>query len=126
TVFNDSIVATFDALFITRRLPDDGAPPMLDAIRVGIGVTSGKSWASIDESKPLKIRLLVPRGTHVVRHNVRFVMKHERRDTDEAAWIVVTFDLTVAHPGEQKRSHKAWTYAHSAKGLLVSAREGKR
>jgi hypothetical protein len=48
-------------------------------------------------------------------------MKHERKYADEAAWIVVTFDLTVAHAGEKKRSHKAWTYAHSEKGILNAA-----
>lgn len=118
TVFNDSIVVVFDTLFVTRRLPDNGAPPRLDAIRVGVGVQSGQSWTSIDDSKPLKIGLIVPRGASVLRHDVRFVMKHERKYADEGAWIVVTFALTVAHAGENKRSHKAWTYAHSEKGIL--------
>ena len=118
TVFNDSIVVVFDTLFVTRRLPDNGAPPRLDAIRVGVGVQSGESWTSIDESKPLKMNLIVPHGANVLRRNVRFVMKHERKYADEGAWIVVTFDLTVAHPGEKNRSQKAWTYAHSEKGIL--------
>lgn len=118
TVFNDSILVVFDTLFVTRRLPDDGAPARLDAIRVGVGVQSGQSWTSIDDSEPLKIGVIVPRGASVLRHNVRFVMKHERKYVDEEAWIVVTFDLTVAHPGENNRSQKAWTYAHSEKGIL--------
>jgi hypothetical protein len=92
--------------------------PRLDAIHVGVGVQSGQTWTSIDDSKPLKMNLIVARGANVVRRNVRFVMKHERKYADEGAWIVVTFDLTVAHPGEKKRSQKAWTYAHSEKGIL--------
>ena len=120
TVFNDSIVVVFDTLLATSRLPNDGVSPRLDAIRVGIGVQSGKSWTSIDDSKPLKIDLVVSPGTRVLRRDVRFVMKHERKYDDEAAWIVVTFDLTVAHRGETSRSHKAWTYAHSDKGILTA------
>jgi hypothetical protein len=118
TVFNDSIVVVFDTLFVTRRLPENGIPPRLDAIHVGVGVQSGQSWTTVDNSKPLKMNLIVPHGANVLRRNVRFVMKHERKYADEQAWIVVTFDLTVAHPGEKQRSHKAWTYAHSEKGVL--------
>jgi hypothetical protein len=118
TVLNDSIVVVFDTLFVTSRLADSGTPPKLDAIRVGVGVKSGESWTSIDESKPLKIGLLVPRGANIIRRNARFVMKHEREYADEAAWIVVTFDLTVANRGVKNGSHRAWTYAHSEKGIL--------
>jgi hypothetical protein len=121
TVFNDSIVVVFDTLYVTRRLADNGVAPRLDAIRVGVGVQSGQTWTSIDDSKPLKMNVIVPRGANVLRRNMRFVMKHERKYDDEAAWIVVTFDLTVAHAGEKNRSHKAWTYAHSEKGILNAA-----
>jgi hypothetical protein len=123
TVFNDSIVVVFDTLFVTRRLPDNGIAPRLDAIRVGVGVQTEQSWTTTDDSKPLEMNLIVPHGANILRRNARFVMKHERKYADERAWIVVTFELTVGNAGEGKRSHKAWTYAHSEKGVLAGPGE---
>jgi hypothetical protein len=66
----------------------------------------------------MRMRQQYTQGANILRRNVRFVMKHERTYADEGAWIVVTFDLTVAQLGEKNRSQKAWTYAHSEKGIL--------
>ena len=60
-----------------------------------------------------------PPGGKILRRNVRFVMCHERSEEDVNSWIVVTFHITVAHPGDPNYLPQATTYAHSVKGVLA-------
>lgn len=120
TVYDDSIIVRFDTLVATRRLPQDTQTIRLDSIRVGVGVGDDKGWTPIDNSKALLIgRRLVRRGT-IVRHDVRFLMEHERGERDANSWIVVTFHITVGRPGDPGYLRAATTYAHSKRGVLAA------
>ena len=119
TVFDDSIVVRFDRLTAARQLPNDTRTVKLDSIRVGVGVGDQESWSPVDDSKALRIRRVLPPGGKILRRNVRFVMRHERSEEDVNSWIVVTFHITVAHPGDPNYLPQATTYAHSVKGVLA-------
>jgi hypothetical protein len=116
TVFDDSIVVKLDSLVATRRLPDDNQVIRLDSIRVGVGVGDTNSWSPVDDSKGLRIGRMLPKGGIIKRRDVTFVMLHERSESDDAAWVVVTFHITVGSPGER---HGATTYAHSERGVFA-------
>lgn len=120
TIYDDSIVVQFDTLIATRRLPDDTQAVKLDSIRVGVGSGDDKGWSPLDDSKALRIGRPLARGGRIVRHDVRFVMQHERSERDANAWIVVTFHITAGRPGEKDYSRAATTYAHSKRGVLAS------
>jgi hypothetical protein len=120
TVFDDSIVVSFDSLIATRRLPEDQQRIRLDSIRVGVGVGDEKSWSPVDDSKALPIGRVLPKGGVIERKGVRFVLPHARNESDDAAWIVVTFHITVGIPGQSGFSREATTYAHSERGVLAS------
>lgn len=119
TVFDDSIVVRFDSLIATRRLPNDRQQIRLDSIRVGVGVGSDSVWSPVDDSKALPIDRDLSTGDVIERRNVRFVVPHERRESDGDSWLVVTFHITVGGAGEAEASRTATTYAHSKRRLLA-------
>ena len=120
TVFDDSIVVKFDTVIATRRLPNDQQQIELDSIRVGVGMGSDTSWSPLDDSKALPFGLKLSRGEVIERNNVGFVMRHERRVSDDDSWLVVTFHITVV--GEEEGGHPkhATTYAHSRRRVLAA------
>lgn len=120
TVFDDSIAVMFDTLIATRRLPEDQQRIRLDSIRVGVGVGDDKSWSPVDNSKALRIGRILPKGEVMEWKNVRFALPHERSESDDTAWIVVTFHITVGRRGESGYSTGATTYAHSERGVLAT------
>ena len=120
TVSDDSIVVTLDTLIATRRLPGDEQGIKLDSIRVGVGVGDEKAWSPADNSKALRIGRTLPRGDVITRRNVRFVLPHERRESDDKSWLVVTFHISVGNPDESGYPHSATTYAHSKRGVLAA------
>jgi hypothetical protein len=120
TVYDDSIVVQFDTLIATRRLPEDTQTIRLDSIRVGVGVGDDKGWSPINNSKALLIGRRLSRGGTIERHDVRFLMEHERGERDANSWIVVTFHITVGRPGEPGYLRAATTYAHSKRGVLAA------
>jgi hypothetical protein len=120
TVYDDSIVVHFDTLIATRRLPEDTQTIRLDSIRVGVGFGDDKAWSPIDNSKALLIGRRISRGRSMERHDVRFMMEHERAERDANSWIVVTFHITVGRPGEPGYLREATTYAHSKRGVLAA------
>jgi hypothetical protein len=77
-----------------------------------------KTWSPLDDSKALRVKRVLSGSEKYVRHNVRFVIRHERRDQDADSWIVVTFHIRAGRPGEPHYSPRATTYAHSVKGVL--------
>ena len=121
TVFDDSIVVKFDSLIATRRLPNDQQQIKLDSIRVGIGVGSDTVWSPLDDSKALLIDRELAKGEVIERKNERFLIRHERRPSDDDSWIVVTFHITVNRDGDSVPT-TATTYAHSTRGVLAAAK----
>lgn len=119
TIYDDSIVVQFDTLVATRRLPEDTQAVRVDSIRVGVGAGDDKGWSPLHDSPALRIGRPLAKGGRIVRHNVRFVMQHERSERDTNAWIVVTFHITTGRPGEKNYSRAATTYAHSKRGVLA-------
>lgn len=120
TVFDDSIVVRFDSLIATRRLPDDPQRIRLDSIRVGVGMGSDTAWSPVDDSRALSIESDLAKGELIERKNVRFVVRHERREADDDAWLVVTFHITVDRDGDSDSPQPATTYAHSRRQVLAS------
>jgi hypothetical protein len=118
TVYDDSIVVKFDSLMARRMNPNDPQRVRLDSIRVGVGMGEDNRWSPVDNSRALQVERVLIGSATFVQHNVRFVMKHERRDEDSNSWIVVTFHLTTGQPGEPRYQPRATTYAHSVKGVL--------
>jgi hypothetical protein len=101
-----------------RRDPNDSEVVRLDSIQVGVGMGDETTWSPVDNSKALKVRRALSGSERFVRHNARFVMRHERREEDADAWIVVTFHITVGRRGHPNYLPRATTYAHSLKGVL--------
>jgi hypothetical protein len=122
TVFDDSIVVRFDTLLARRQFPADPQQIRLDSIRVGVGVGDERTWSPLDDSKGLRIARTLTGDTPLIRRNVRFVMRHERRESDADSWIVVTFHITVGRKGAPHYQPRATTYAHSRKGVLAEDR----
>ena len=120
TVFDDSIVVRFDSLIATRRLPDDPQRIRLDSIRVGVGMGADTAWSPMDDSKALAIESYLAKGEVIERKNVRFAVRHERREADDDAWLVVTFHITVDRIGDSESPKPATTYAHSKRRVLAS------
>lgn len=120
TVFDDSVVVSFDTLIATRRLPGDQRQIRLDSIRVGVGKGDDQGWSPVDDSKAVRIGRMLPKGGVIARKNVRFLLRHERNESDDTAWIVVTFHITVGKRGEVGYTPSATTYAHSERGVLAS------
>jgi hypothetical protein len=118
TVYDDSIVVKFDSLMARRMNPNDPQRVRLDSIRVGVGMGDDKGWSPVDDSRALQVERVLVGSTTFVDHNVRFVIRHKRRDEDANSWIVVTFHLTTGQPGEPRYQPRATTYAHSVKGVL--------
>ena len=119
-IYDDSIVVQFDTLLAMRRLPEDTQAVKLDSIRVGVGAGDDRGWSPLDDSPALRIGRPLAKGGRIVRHDVRFVMQHERSERDANAWIVVTFHITTGRPGEKDYSRAATTYAHSKRGVLAA------
>ncbi|HUQ98314.1 MAG TPA: hypothetical protein VM166_02605 [Gemmatimonadaceae bacterium] len=118
TVFDDSIVVNFDSLMARRMNPNDPQPVRVDSIRVAVGMGDDNRWSPVDNSKAVQVERVLVGPATLVEHNVRFVLRHERRDEDADSWIVVTFHLTVGRPGDARYQPHATTYAHSVKGVL--------
>lgn len=122
TAFDDSIVVRFDTLIATRRLPDNQERIKLDSIRVGVGVGNDTTWSSTDNSKALRVDRTLASGGEITRRNVRFTLPHERKESDDSAWLVVTFHITVGKQGEPGYLPDATTYAHSKRGVLAAGK----
>ena len=119
TVFQDSIVVEFDTLFAARM--HYGGPVLdtrLDSIRVGVGVSTGESWNPVDNSAPLQVERVMPVSARIDLPRSRFVLPHVRAESDSAAWLVVTFHLSVGKPGDENYHSDATTYAHSGRGII--------
>jgi hypothetical protein len=122
TIFDDSIVVRFDTLMATRRLPDNQDHIKLDSIRVGVGVGDDTTWSPMDNSRALRVDRTLARGEVITRRNVRFTLPHERKESDDDAWLVVTFHITVGRPGEPGYLPDATTYAHAKRGVLAAGK----
>jgi hypothetical protein len=121
TVYDDSIVVRFDSLIATRRLPNDPQRIRLDSIRVGVGMGADTAWSPVDDSKALSIESELPKGEVIERKDVRFVIRHERREADDDSWVVVTFHITLLE-GDAEAPKPATTYAHSRRRVLATGK----